>query len=555
MNMKLIGGAVSVVLLAGWLLSWGCSGSSAVKADSGEANAATNPAPAASGTQGDGAGASEDAGGSQGVAESDGGDKSAAEAGDASSSSAGPEVFPVKPGNWPMWGGTPERNMINTREKNIPAEWDLTSKKNVKWVQKLGSQTYGNVVVWNGKIFVGTNNGDRNPKIKGDKGVIMCFNESDGKFLWQVVHDKLEAGRVNDWPEQGICSSPAVLDGKLYYVSNRCQLVCADVEGFLDGENDGPYTDEQYKDSIDGDIIWIYDMIDELAVFPHNLATCSPVIVGDIVYVLTSNGVERDHITIPFVDSPSFIAVHKKSGELLWENADPGENILHGQWAGPSYVYAGGRGQVLFPGGDGWLRSFDPETGDKFWEFDCNPKDSKWELGGRGTRNNLISTAACVDGVVYIAVGQDPEHGEGVGHLYAIDASKGKGGEEITKSGLIWHYGDKEFRRTISSFAIADGLIYAADLSGFLHCLDQSTGRPHWIHDTFAAVWGSPTVIDGKVFLGDEDGDVVVLEHGKVKKVLAETNMEAAVYTTPVAVSGVLYITSRTHLYAIQNAN
>ena len=62
-------------------------------------------------------------------------------------------------------------------------------------------------------------------------------------------------------------------------------------------------------------------------------------------------------------------------------------------------------------------------------------------------------------------------------------------------------------------------------------------------------------MIDGKVFLGDEDGDVVVLEHGKVKKVLAETNMEAAVYTTPVAVSGVLYITSRTHLYAIQNAN
>ena len=90
-----------------------------------------------------------------------------------------------------------------------------------------------------------------------------------------------------------------------------------------------------------------------------------------------------------------------------------------------------------------------------------------------------------------------------------------------------------------------------SDLSGFLYCLDVKTGKHHWTHDTFAAVWGSPFVADGKVYLGDEDGDVVVLATGTTKKVLGEINMGGAVYTTPVAKDGVLYIATRAELFAI----
>ena len=87
---------------------------------------------------------------------------------------------------------------------------------------------YGNPVVAGGKVFVGTNNqANRQPKAKGDKGVVMCFREKDGVFLWQLTHNKLQAGRVNDWPQQGICSSPCVEGKRLYYVNNRCELVCA----------------------------------------------------------------------------------------------------------------------------------------------------------------------------------------------------------------------------------------------------------------------------------------------------------------------------------------
>src|SRR5438105_435463 len=84
--------------------------------------------------------------------------------------------------DWHMWGGTPQRNMINTVEKNIPDSWDVTTGRNIKWVSQLGSQSFGNPVIAGGHILVGTNNqSERQPKIKGDKGVVMCFRESDGK--------------------------------------------------------------------------------------------------------------------------------------------------------------------------------------------------------------------------------------------------------------------------------------------------------------------------------------------------------------------------------------
>jgi outer membrane protein assembly factor BamB len=198
-----------------------------------------------------------------------------------------------------MWGGTTERNMVSS-EKNLPAEWDPSSGLNIKWTATLGSQTYGNPIISGGKVFVGTNNeGHRNPKLGGDRGVIMCFRESDGTFLWQSATPKLSAGRVNDWPLQGVCSSPFVEGDRLYYVSNRAEVMCLDTEGFQDGENDGPFKTETDTSAIDADVVWKLDMIGELDVFPHNLAVCSPIAVGDLLFVVTANGVDEGHIHIP----------------------------------------------------------------------------------------------------------------------------------------------------------------------------------------------------------------------------------------------------------------
>jgi outer membrane protein assembly factor BamB len=445
-------------------------------------------------------------------------------------------------GDWPMWGGTPDRNMVSDM-KGLPVAWDVQKKTNIKWVADLGSQTYGNITVAGGLVFVGTNNeGKRDPKVTGDKGVLMAFRESDGAFMWQSVHDKLVAGRVNDWPFQGIASSPLVENDRVYYVSNRAELVCADAQGFRDKENDGPVVDEKLTGEFNADIVWKFDMMEEVGTLPHNLANSSPVSYGDIVYVSTSNGQDESHVNIPAPKAPAIIAVNKKTGKLIWEDNSPGDRILHGQWSTPAVGRIGGVDQVIMGQGDGRVRAYEAQTGKKLWEFDTNPKDSVWPK----TRNEIISTPVIYEDKVYIANGQDPEHGEGVGHMYCIDATK-RG--DITQTGMIWHY-DK-IRRSISTPAIRDGLVYEPDFSGFLHCLDAKTGQVYWTHDMFAAVWGSPLLADGKLYLGDEDGDVVIMQAGKQKKVLAEMNMGSSVYSTPVPANGVLFISNRNQLFAL----
>ncbi len=123
--------------------------------------------------------------------------------------------------SWPMWGGSPDRNMVSDAT-GLPTSWDVKTGKNIKWVASLGSQSYGNPVVAEGVVLVGTNNEMvRDPKQPGDRGVVMAFRESTGEFMWQATFEKLLSGRANDWPFQGIASSPLIENGVAYFVSNR----------------------------------------------------------------------------------------------------------------------------------------------------------------------------------------------------------------------------------------------------------------------------------------------------------------------------------------------
>jgi outer membrane protein assembly factor BamB len=397
-------------------------------------------------------------------------------------------------------------------------------------------------VVAGGKVFVGTNNDrPRDPDVVADKGIVMAFREADGAFLWQMVHDKLASGEANDWPFQGVCSSPSVDGDRLYYVSNRGEVVALDTDGFLDAENDGPFTREVRAGETDADVIWTYDMIGELDVFPHNMTSSAPAVHGELVIVNTSNGQNEDGY-VPSPQAPDLIALNKHTGDLVWRATPVGEWILHGQWSSPAVAEVDGIVQVVIGQGDGWVRGFDVTDGSTLWEFDTNPIDAEWPR----TRNNVIATPVIWNDTVFVANGQDPESGEGDGRLLAIDATQ-RG--DISESGLVWQ--TENIRRSLSTVAIDGELLYVADFSGYLRCLDVATGEEVWVFDTFAAVWGSPLVVDGKIYLGDEDGDVVVLRTGREMERLAEMNLGDAIYGAPIAANGVLYVNSITELFAL----
>jgi outer membrane protein assembly factor BamB len=483
---------------------------------------------------------------------------------------------------WPMFGGSPSRNMVNTVEKNMPTSWSVEPNKfkNVKWSAALGSRSYAGPTVSGGQVYVGTNRAaPRTPPVPGDKGVMRCYREADGAFQWQFIHDKLPAGLVNDWPDQGICSAALVEGDRVYFVSNRCELICCTTGGLKAG-NQG-VKDEKYNTPADADIVWHLDMIKDLNVFPHNLATSSPLIVGDVLFVITSNGVDEGHINIPSPKAPSFIAVDKKTGKVLWQDNSPGTRIIHGQWSNPTYAVVKGQPQVIFPGGDGWVRGFEPQTGKLLWKFDCNPKKAVYRLGGKGDRSEIIATPVVYEDKLYIGVGQDPEHKYGVGHFWCVDIAKKPNNPDMDltpvndnfdpkdpvnkDSGLVWHYGgaaDKKtaeeigreyvFGRTMSTAAIHDGLLYVAELEGYLHCFDAKTGKKHWDHNLKADIWGSPYWVDDKIYLGTDDGEMYIFKHGKDKELIDTIDMKARVRGTPVAANGVLFVMTENMLYAIK---
>lgn len=448
-------------------------------------------------------------------------------------------AFPLVSQDWPMWGGTPHRNMASVI-KDLPESWDVKSGRNIKWKAGIGTTSYGNPVVADGKIFLGTNNGNpRSADIQGDKGVLMCFRESDGKFLWQAVTDKLASGPEHDFPEQGVCSSPAVEGKRLYYVTNRGELVCLDTEGFLDGENDGPFQGEARKGPADGDIVWKLDMMKELGVHQRHMANSSPVIWEDLVFLHTSNG--RGEEEIPSPKAPSFLAVDKNSGKVVWQDNSPGDGILRGQWSSPAIGLVEGETQAFFAGGDGWLYGFKARTGEKLWRFNLNPKDTALEA-----RNYGVSTPVFSEGKVLMSAGQDPDSGSGHGAAFCINPAK-RG--DITESGKIWRY--EKINRSISTAAVGDGLVFLSDFDGVLHCLDAATGKPYWTFDLKSPVWGSPLLADGKVYLGDADGDIAIFKADRDLKKPTVIDMADSVFSTPVAANGVLYVMTRTQLYAI----
>ncbi len=496
--------------------------------------------------------------------------------------------------DWPQWGGTSYRNMYSPA-KGLPDrfepgklkkgtdEIDMATTKNVKWIAKLGSQSYGNVTIAQGKIFIGTNNDSpRDKKHLGDRSILLCLDEKTGNFLWQLVIPKLKSGKVNDWEGLGLLSSPTIEGDRVYIVTSRCEVLCLNINGMASG-NTGPYKDEakyfvQDLVGVDGkavapiepgpkdaDIIWRYDMMDELGVFPHNASNCSILIVGDVIYVCTSNGQDWTHKNIPSPLSPSFIALDKKNGQLLGEDdAGISKRIFHGQWSSPSTGVVNGKQLVFFGGGDGLCYAFDAKPvkqGDTsflktVWKYDMNPPEYKNDKSGKPIiypaaegPSEVNATPVFYKNRIYVATGQDPEHGEGVGHLVCLDATQAG---EIKKP--IWEY--KGIHRSISTVSIdpASGLLFIGDFSGFVHCLDAETGKLHWTHDMKAHMWGSTMVADGKVYVGSEDGDIVVLAASKEKKVLSATNVGAPVYSTPVVANGVIYVASNTHLYAFHDS-
>jgi len=516
-------------------------------------------------------------------------------------------AFTARAADWPQWGGRNTRNFAGD-ERPLPASFrpDRTETTNgvqthipgehLKWSAPLGTQAYVTPAVAQGRVFIGANDAKvdttRFTKTKGS--VFDCLDEATGTRLWRLVIPRMRTQNKQfnyDDMNLGLCSSPTVDGDRVYIMGSRGDVLCLDVRGQADG-NAGPFTDEgrymadtrifpdkpgRYATTNappppvairpdDADIVWRYDVLETLDVWPQDAVDCSILVYGDVLYVCTCNGVDKSHRNIPSPNAPDLIALDKRTGKLLATIDRPlGTSIFHGDWSSPSVACVGGRDLLLWGGGDGVCYAFEPHfepgTGDysgvlrRVWQFDCNPPQNKFRDGVRLPYNKnkegpseIIATPVFWNGRVYVAVGQDSRHGPGKGCLSCIDASRTG---DVTETAKVWQCTD--VGRSFSSAAItADGLLFIADYAGILRCLDAATGTEYWSHDLNGRVFCSPFCSDGKVYVGTEAGRLAVAEAKKEKRILDEVRFDGPIYATPVAANGVLYVATQRTLYAFQ---
>jgi outer membrane protein assembly factor BamB/HEAT repeat protein len=433
-----------------------------------------------------------------------------------------------------------------TQTGNPPVDWDTTIGRNIIWSVELGNEVYGHPVVAGDVVYVGSDNTRHlNPAFQEESGVLMAFRINDGAFLWQDLAPRVERG-LREFLLPSTTSAPYVEGDRLYYVTAECQLRCLDTQGFGDNENDGPYREEVFKDNAAADIVWQLDM-PALGVFPHEACNSDVLPLGDLLIVGTSNGQNEGHTRVPSPFAPSLIAVNKHSGEVVWSAIGPGGRVLHGNWSSPVAANVNGRMQVLFGGGDGWLRAYDAASGQEIWRFDGNPKDARsLPRPGVFSRSSIIASPAFADGRVFIAMGQSPGHGNAPSLVYAISPN-GQG--DVTKSELLWT--SREVGRVVGTPIVKDGLLYVGDLGGTVHCLDAATGAHLWKHETNDPIWGSLLLAGDRLYVGNDQGLMTVLRTGRRKELLAQIEMDAPLYTRPAVIGDALYIATANRLYLI----
>ena len=257
--------------------------------------------------------------------------------------------------DWPQWGGDNSRNMV-CDEKGLPESFtpgeknsqtgriDPATAKNVRWGVRVGSNTLSTPAVVRGRIYLGA--------CDDGQGLLKCLDAATGTLLWQYTAPHRQVPRTIDGkmpfnfahfaPQLGICSSPAVDDQRVYFVNHRCEVVCLDAKGPAAGKAASPASPSAVPEA---KVVWVFDMWQQTGDRPSDAANGSPLLDGDLLYVCTSNGVDReasvpyaDNRKPPAPDAPNLIVLEKRTGRLVATDAAAhiGPNLFHGQWSSPS---------------------------------------------------------------------------------------------------------------------------------------------------------------------------------------------------------------------------
>jgi outer membrane protein assembly factor BamB len=435
---------------------------------------------------------------------------------------------PASAADWIHWRG-PEQNGLS-REKGLPGEFDpeAGAKGNVIWKMPFGGRSAP--LVMSGKLYIlqGTGEGLN----EGEQ--VVCFDEKTGNKLWDyrvnVFHTDIVSARLG-WTT--LTADPEA--GYVYAHTTGGDLLCLDSSGKL---------------------IWSHQLTEEYGrVTGYGGRIVSPIFDSGLVIMGMVNGSWGDMAR----GMNRFVAFDGKTGAVVWWTT-LGENMLGTYYSSPVIAVIGGQRLLITGSADGGLHAVKVRTGENVWSYTF----------GKG----IINGSPVVEGnLVYCSHGEENPEGNPIGRVICVDGSQV---DPMTKKPkLVWDSFRRKYKANrntelanrfgLASPALADGLLYVPDDTGELFCFRAKDGEMLWKYRYATEVRGAPLVADGKLYIFDVKGKMLILtlqgekrpDEGDTfeykfrdpKGLLNETN------GTPIAVNGRIYFTTRTHLFCLGDPN
>lgn len=389
--------------------------------------------------------------------------------------------------NWPRFRGF-DGGGVST-QTNVPLTWDGKSGDGVAWKSPVPAPGHSSPVVWSNRVFI--SGGD------ATKREAFCFDETDGKLLWQRTIENV-AGSPAKQPEipemTGFASPTMACDGRRVFVI----FANGDLAAF----------------TLDGAPVWsksigvpknTYGYAASLAVWPGKL----------IVQLDQDDGAPG---------GSKLLAFDCANGRLIWERSKP----THGSWTTPIIIEAAGKTQIItlaLP----FVISYSLTDGNELWRAEL--------LEGEITPSPIFA------GGLVIVVSPSAK-------LIAI---RPDGAGDVTKSHVAWTAEDNI--PDVTSPAGSGDLIFTMTSSGVLTCFAAKDGKKIWEQDFEMEVQSSPAIVGEKVFVLGAKGVAVVVEAGRQFKEVGRSALADQFLASPAFGNGRMYLRGATNLWCLAPTN
>jgi outer membrane protein assembly factor BamB len=422
-------------------------------------------------------------------------------------------------GSWPSFRGPGASGIAEAQ--NLPDTWNAKNGEHVLWRTPIPGLAHSSPIVWGDRVFVTSavssdpdatfrpglyGDGDASEDRSPQRWMLYAIDKASGRILWERVAAEgvpIDKRHV----KSTYASATPATDGRIIVASFGSKGV--------------------YAYDLAGRLLWRVDL-GRLDLGAYDIPTyewgpaSSPIIWNNLVILQCDT------------QADSFlIALNAETGETVWKT----DRDEIPSWGTPT-VGATEDGPVLVTNASNFIRGYDPRTGKE-----------RWRLGG--SSKITAPTPVFADGLVVVASGRGPERPIFVvrpGALGDLTLASGK----TSSDSIVWS-------RTARGPYMPSPLVYRGQLyvlanNGLFDAYNLRTGEEIYrkrlepIGSGFSA---SPVAADGKIYLSNEDGEMLVIAAGPEFRQIATNSIGELLMATPALSQGVMYVRSLRTLTAI----